>query len=158
MQCKAQIKEIVIAVQRYGVFLFRSACLHEIVCICLHFQRYGSSLSCYGLQMSALWRGWSWWWAKGGVLDTMVSAGSFHIGFLPTGYWPTFYVAKLRRTVNATSTGTAYFGIFHWQPSTVFSQKTGYSRWICRNSLSSFPLGSPFGLRCKSLYPTAYSQ
>ena len=58
--------------------------------------------------------------ASGGVLDTTVSAGSFHIGFLPTGYWPTFYVAKLRRTVNATSTGTAYFGIFHWQPSTVF--------------------------------------
>ena len=63
-----------------------------------------------------------------GVIDTTVSAGSFHIGFLPTGYWPTFYVAKLRRTVNATSTGKAYFGIFHWQPSTVFNQKTGYSR------------------------------
>ena len=55
------------------------------------------------------------------LFGTGVSAGSFHIGFLPTGYWPTFYVAKLRRTVNATSTGTAYFGIFHWQPSTVFT-------------------------------------
>ena len=53
------------------------------------------------------------------LFGTGVSAGSFHIGFLPWGS-ANIYVAKLRRTVNAPSTGSAYFGILNWQPSTVF--------------------------------------
>ena len=80
--------------------------------------------------------------------------------------WPTFSIAKVRRTVNATSTGILrkpISRIFHWQPSTVFCKN-----WVFQMNWKStaegkvnipkipclpFPLKSAFWVRCKKFIP-----
>ena len=88
---------------------------------------------------------------------------SFVCGFLPTRVFTTFYVAKVRRTVNAPSTDILSVSLFRDIQTGSLPQfstwKTGYS-WL---NITKFLVFIPFSVRLllsdvKSWYPTAYSQ
>ena len=88
---------------------------------------------------------------------------SFVCGFPPTRVFTTFYVAKVRRTVNAPSTDILSVSLFRDIQTGSLPQfstwKTGYS-WL---NVPQFLVFIPFPVRLlhgdvKSWYPTAYSQ
>ena len=88
---------------------------------------------------------------------------SFVCGFLPTRVLTTFYVAKVRRPVNAPSTDILSVSLFRDIQTGSLLQfstwKTGYS-WL---NVPQFLVFIPFPVRLlhgdvKSWYPTAYSQ
>ena len=88
---------------------------------------------------------------------------SFVCGFPPTRVFTTFYVAKVRRTVNAPSTDILTVSLFRDIQTGSLPQfsilKTGYS-WL---NVPQFLVFIPFPVRLlhgdvKSWYPTAYSQ
>jgi hypothetical protein len=90
--------------------------------------------------------------------DAVSSLVSFVSGFLPVRVFTTFYVAKVRRTVNATSTDILAVSLFRDIPTGSLPQFSILKNWVfqteyhgisCLHSLCC----SPSSKRCKKLIP-----
>ena len=92
------------------------------------------------------------------VLMPILLFGQLCLGFLPTRVFTTFYVAKVRRTVNATSTDILAVSLFRDIPTGSLPQFSILKNWVfqteyhgisCLHSLCC----SPSSKRCKKLIP-----
>ena len=103
------------------------------------------------------------WWMGGVCCYPFSHLASFVCGFPPIRVFTTFYVAKVRQTVNAPSTDILTVSLFRDIQTGSLPQfsylKTGYSLL----NVPQFLVFIPFPVRLlhsdvKSWYPTAYSQ
>ena len=103
------------------------------------------------------------WWMGGVCCYPFSHLASFVCGFPPIRVFTTFYVAKVRRTVNATSTDILSVSLFRDIQTGSLPQFSMLKTWYSWLNVPQFLVFIPFPVRLlhgdvKSWYPTAYSQ